>query len=78
VKKLVVEMKIIADGVIHHVAKTFLHLQVFLPAIVAKLTLQNGSAIKAIVFFPIMFLHMLNSRKLCHEFIKIKNIFRNI
>ena len=44
-KKLVVEMKIIADGMIHHVAKAFLHLQVFLPAIVTKLPFEDGPAV---------------------------------
>lgn len=70
-KKLVVEMKIIAYRVIHHVAKALLHLQVFLPAIVAKLTLQNGSTIKAVVFSPIVFFHTPNPRKFYDEFIKI-------
>jgi len=35
-KKLVIEMKIIANGMVHHVAKAFFHLQVFLPAVMAK------------------------------------------
>lgn len=38
-EKLVVEMKIITYGMVHHVAKAFLYLQVFLPAVMAKFTL---------------------------------------
>jgi hypothetical protein len=34
-KKLVVEVKIVAYGMGHHVAEAFLYLQVFLPAVVA-------------------------------------------
>lgn len=56
-KKLVVEMEIIAYGMVHHVAKTFLHLQVFLPAIMAKFTFEDGAAIKAVIFFAIMLFH---------------------
>ena len=37
-KKLVVEMEVIADGVVHHVAKAFLYLQVFLSAFMAEFT----------------------------------------
>ena len=45
VKKLVVEMKVVADGMVHHVAKTFLYFEVFLAANMAKLTLQRGAAV---------------------------------
>ena len=57
-KKLVVEMKIIAYGMVHHVAKAFLHLQVFLPAVMAKFTFEDGAAIKAVIFFAVMFFHV--------------------
>jgi hypothetical protein len=56
-KKLVVEVKIIAYGMVKHVAKAFLHLQVFLPAFMAKVSLQIGSAVKAIGFVPVMLFH---------------------
>jgi hypothetical protein len=32
-KKLVIEMKVIADGMVHHVAEAFFDLQIFLPAV---------------------------------------------
>ncbi len=35
-KKLVVKMEVIAYGMVHHVPKAFLYLQVFLPAYMAK------------------------------------------
>ena len=44
-KKLMIEMKVIAYGMIHHVAKAFFDLQVFLPANVAVFTLQLSSAV---------------------------------
>jgi len=57
-KKLVVEVKIIAYGVVHHVAKAFFDLQVLLPANMTKLSLQGGPAIQAVIFFAVMFLHL--------------------
>ena len=56
-KKLVIEMKVIADGMVHHVAKAFFDLQVFLSAFMAVMAFQYGSAVKAVVLFAVMFLH---------------------
>ena len=50
-------MEIIAYGMVHHVAKAFLHLQVFLPAVMAKLTFEDGAAVQAIIFFTVMLFH---------------------
>ena len=58
-EKLMVEMKVIADGMVHHVAKAFLYLQVFLAAVMAKFTFQNSAAVKAVIFFAVMFFHEL-------------------
>jgi hypothetical protein len=58
-EKLVVEMKIIADGVVHHVAETFLYLQVWLAAVMAIFTFKRSAAVEAIVFAPVMFFHFL-------------------
>jgi len=44
-KKLVVEMEIIADGMVHHVAEAFLHFKVLLAANMAKLTHQRSAAV---------------------------------
>ena len=38
-KKLVVEMEVIAYGVVHHMAKAFFYLQIFLAANMTKLSL---------------------------------------
>ena len=57
-KKLVVEMKIIAYSMVHHMPKAFLHLQVFLPAVMAKFTFKDGAAVQAIIFFTVMFFHV--------------------
>lgn len=57
-KKLVIEMKVIAYGMVHHVAKAFFYLQIFLPAVVAKFTFEDGAAIKAVIFFAVMLFHV--------------------
>jgi len=44
-KELVVEMKIIADGVIHHVTEVLPDLQIFLAAIMTKFTFQDCAAV---------------------------------
>ena len=59
-EKLMVEMKIIADRMVHHVAKAFFNFQVFLSAVMTKMTLQNSSAIKAIVVMSVMLFHNRN------------------
>jgi len=51
-------MKIVADGMVHHVAKAFLHLQVFLPAVMAIFAFEDGAAVQAIIFFAVMLLHI--------------------
>ena len=56
-KKLVVEMKVIAYGMVHHMTKAFSYLQVFLSAVMTIMTFQNSSAIKTIIFYTVMFLH---------------------
>lgn len=38
-KELFVEMKIIADGMVHQMPEVFLYLQIFLSANMAKMTL---------------------------------------
>ena len=57
-KKLVVEMEIIADGMVHHMPEAFLDLQVLLSANMAVFTLQDRSAVQAIIFFPVVFFHL--------------------
>ncbi len=56
-KKLVIEMKIVAYGMIHHVAKAFPDLQVFLAANMAKPALQLCAAVQAIIFCAVMLFH---------------------
>jgi len=56
-KKLVVEVEIIADGMVHHVAKAFLYFQVWLPAIVAIFPFEDGTAVQAVIFVPVVFFH---------------------
>ena len=58
-KKLLVEMKIIADRVVHHMPEAFFDLQVFLSANMAERPLQGGAAVQAISFFSVMFFHSL-------------------
>jgi hypothetical protein len=56
-KKLVVEMKIIAYGVVHHMAKAFFYLQVFLAAIMTELSFKCSAAVEAIIFMSVMLFH---------------------
>lgn len=51
-------MKIIANGMVHHMAEAFMELQIFLPAVMTIVTLKYGSAIKAILLKPIMLFHV--------------------
>ena len=53
-------MEIIADGMVHHVAEAFLYLQVFLTAIVAIFSFEDGAAIEAVVFVAIVFFHWVD------------------
>src|SRR3569623_1934730 len=64
-KKLVIKVKIVADGMVHHVTKTFMQFQVFLAAIMAIMTFQYSSAIQTIIFFAIMFFHDLTPYQIC-------------
>jgi hypothetical protein len=59
-KKLVVEMKIIADGMVHHVAKAFLYFKVFLAAVMAIFPFKGGAAIQTVIFVPVMLFHWVN------------------
>ena len=54
-----VEVEIIANGMVNHVAKAFFNLQVLLPAVVAKFTLQLASAVQAIMFVTVVFFHLV-------------------
>jgi hypothetical protein len=56
-EKLVIEMKIIAYGMVHHVAEAFLDLQVFLPAVMAVFTFECGAAIQTVIFVTVMLFH---------------------
>lgn len=62
-EEFMIEMEIITYGMVHHMAKAFFYLKVFLPAYMAKLTLQSSTAVKAVVFFTVMFLHFINEFK---------------
>lgn len=57
-EELVIEMKVIAYGMAHHMAEALLQLQVFLAAIVAKLSFEGCSAIQTVIFFAVMFFHI--------------------
>ena len=57
-----VEVEIVTDCVIHHVAKVFPDVQVFLAAVMTKFTSERCAAIKAIIFRPIMLLHKFYTR----------------
>ena len=59
-KKLMVEMKVIADGMVHHVAEAFLYFKVFLSAVMAVFPFEGGAAVQTVVFVPVMFFHRLN------------------
>ena len=65
-KKLIVEVEIIADGMAHHVAKAFFHFQVLLAAVVTEFALQYTPTVKAIVLFTVMFFHGLVKRVVWH------------
>ena len=65
-KKLIVEVEIIAYGMAHHVAKAFFYFQVFLAALITEFALQYSSAVKAIVLFTVMFFHGLVKRVVWH------------
>jgi hypothetical protein len=56
-KKLVVEMKIITDRMVHYMGKTLFNFEVFLPADMTEIALQSGSAIEAIIFMSVMLFH---------------------
>ena len=56
-EELMVKMEIIANRMVHHMAKAFLYLQVFLPAIRAKLKFDICPAIQTVMFFPVIFFH---------------------
>jgi hypothetical protein len=66
-KKLVIEMKIITDGMVHHVPEAFLNFEVFLAAIVAIFPFEGGAAVKAIIFVPVMFFHFLMASQLLNN-----------
>jgi hypothetical protein len=48
--------------VIHHVAKVFSDVEVFLAAVMTKFTFQRGATVKAIIFCPVMLLHKFYTR----------------
>lgn len=57
-------MKVIANSVVHHMAKALMQLEVFLAAVMTIMTLEYSPAIQAVIFFTVMFFHtsgMLNS-----------------
>jgi len=56
-KKLVVEVKIIAYGMVHHVPEAFLYFKVWLPAVVAIFPFQDSTAVQAVIFVPVVFFH---------------------
>jgi len=57
VNELMVKMEIITNRMVHHMAKAFLYLQVFLTAIRAKLKFDIEPAIQAVMFFPVILFH---------------------
>jgi len=56
-KKLVIEVKVIADGMVHHVTKAFVQFQVFLAAVMAIVSLNDGAAVQTIIFVAVMLFH---------------------
>jgi hypothetical protein len=56
-EEFIVEMEIMADAMTEKMPERLFNLQVFLPALVAKMALQFGAAIEAIFIVAVMFLH---------------------
>jgi len=57
-KKLFVEVKVIANGMHHQMAEVFLQLQVFLAAIITEMTREGIATVKAIAFGTVMLFHL--------------------
>ena len=54
-KKLLIEMKIIGNGMRHHMAETFFQVQVFLSAVIAKIPGKGIAAVKAVFLIAMLF-----------------------
>jgi hypothetical protein len=44
-KELVIKVKVITDGVVHHMTEAFMKLKVFLTTIMAIMALNDGAAV---------------------------------
>ncbi len=58
-------MKIVADGMIHHVTKAFMEFKIFLAAVMAIMALNDGAAIQTIIFVAVVLFHDLISYQIC-------------
>lgn len=68
-KKLVIKMKVVTDGMVHHMTKAFMDLEVFLAAVMTVMALKYGTAIQTIILIPVMFFHdLIHSDMLCSSF----------
>jgi len=56
-KKLVIKVKVVADGMVHHMTEAFMEFQVFLAAVMAIMSLNDGAAIQTIIFVAVMLFH---------------------